>query len=217
MAILVEYDKNWSKLYKAQAKQIKKTLGKACVAAYHIGSTAIADVPSRPIIDILVVLKDANATEKLTEIGYIACNESTYLLQAEGIAYQAFCVDYSDRDKMDAYYGIFTAHRASKKDKLAWIEKKQAWATQFADDPQGYEDAKQAYFTEIAPEARDKNRRDQKVGTSVAIGMCLGSSIGLCLGSALGHIGAGMCIGIGIGVCLGCVLGSVGNNPKGGK
>ena len=207
MAILVEYNKNWSKLYKEQVKQIKKTLGKACVATYHIGSTAIADVPSKPVIDILVLLKDVNATAKLAEIGYTACGESTYLLQAEGIAYQAFCVDYSDRDKMDTYYGIFAAHRASKKDKQAWIEKKQAWATKFADDPQGYEDAKQAYFTEIAPAAREKNRRDQKTGTSAAIGMCLGCGVGMCFGVALDNIAIGMCIGLSVGMCLGLALG----------
>ena len=214
MAILANYSKEWNKAYKEQSKLIKKALGKPCVGTHHIGSTAIPGVPAQPVIDIMVLLKDVEAAKQLVALGYVENGDGTYTLHQSELSYKAYCVDVSDHDTIDAHMGILGKHRASKKDTQAWIEQKQAWAQQFADDPQGYEDAKKAYFEQIAPEAREKNRNDQKLGSSIAIGMCLGMGIGVALGSAMGNIGLGMCLGSGIGMCLGVALGSHKSEPK---
>ena len=214
MEILVEYQKEWRKLFKAQSKLIGTTLGKPCQEIYHIGSTAIANVPSQPIIDMLVVLKDLQAAEQLCTLGYESKGNGVYVLQGDGIAYQAFCVQADDKDTFDAYIGIHNIHHAAPK---AWIAQKQAWTQQFGDDVQGYEEAKKAYFEQLAPEAREKKRRDEKVGTSLAIGMCLGMSIGMAIGTALGHTATGMCIGMSVGMCLGLALGSGGSSKKSDK
>ena len=211
MAILANYSKEWNKAYKEQSKLIKKALGKPCPGTYHIGSTG---VPAQPVIDIMVLLKDVEAAKQLVALGYVESGDGTYTLHQSGLSYKAYCVDANDHDTIDAHMGILGKHRASKKDTQAWIEQKQAWAQQFADDAQGYEDAKKAYFEQIAPEAREKNRREQKLGSSIAIGMCLGMSIGVALGSAMGNIGLGMCLGSGIGMCLGVALGAQKNDPK---
>lgn len=217
MAILVEYTKEWNKAYKEQSKLIKKSLGKSCVGTYHIGSTAIPGAPAKPVIDIMVVLKDVEAAKQLVALGYVDQGDGTYLLQESVISYMAYCVDANDHDTIDAHMGILGKHRASKKDTQAWSEQKQAWAQQFANDPQGYEDAKKAYFEQIAPEAREKNRREQKLGTYMAIGMCLGMSIGVALGSAMGNISVGMCLGMGVGMCLGVALGANQSKNDGNK
>jgi GrpB-like predicted nucleotidyltransferase (UPF0157 family) len=214
MAILVEYSKEWNKAYRDQSKLIKKTVGKPCVGTYHIGSTAIPGVPAQPVIDIMVLLKDVEAAKQLVALGYVESDDGTYTLQEPTISYKAYCVDMNDHDAIDAHMGILGKHRASKKDTQAWIELKQSWAQQFADDVQGYENAKNAYFEQIAPEAREKNQNDQKLGSSIAIGMCLGMGIGVALGSAMGNIGLGMCLGSGIGMCLGVALGSHKSEPK---
>ena len=214
MAILVDYQKEWRKLFKAQSKLIGTTLGKPCEEIYHIGSTAIAGVPSQPIIDMLVVLKDLQAAEQLCTLGYEHRGNGVYFLQGDGIAYQAFCVQRDDKDTFDAYIGIHNIHHAAPK---AWAAQKQAWTQQFVDDKQGYEEAKKAYFEQLAPEARDKKRHDEKLGTSLAIGMCLGMSIGTAIGAALGHMSTGMCIGLSVGMCLGLALGSGGSSKKADK
>lgn len=217
MAILVEYNKDWSKLYKQQAKLIKNALGKPFVGTYHIGSTAIPGVPAQPVIDIMVLLKDIEAAKQLVALGYVESSDGTYTLQESAISYKAYCVDANDHDAIDAHMGILGKHRASKKDTQAWIEQKQVWAQQFSDDEQAYEDAKKAYFEQIEPEAREKNRSDQKLGSSMAIGMCLGMGIGVALGSAMGNIGVGMCIGISVGMCLGLALGAAQTKKDGDK
>jgi F0F1-type ATP synthase assembly protein I len=165
----------------------------------------------------MVLLKDVEAAKQLVALGYVESDDGTYTLQEPTISYKAYCVDMNDHDAIDAHMGILGKHRASKKDTQAWIELKQSWAQQFADDPQGYEDAKKAYFEQIAPEAREKNRREQKLGSSMAIGMCLGMGIGVALGSAMGNIGVGMCIGISVGMCLGLALGAAQTKKDGDK
>ena len=214
MAILVEYQKDWRKLFKAQSKLIGTTLGKPCQEIYHIGSTAIPNVPSQPIIDMLVVLKDLQAAEQLCTLGYEHRGNGVYFFQGDGIAYQAFCTQTDDKDTFDAYIGIHNIHHAAPK---TWAAQKQAWAQQFGDDVQGYEDAKKAYFAQLAPEAREKKRRDDKLGTSLAIGMCLGMSIGTAIGAALGNMATGMCLGVGVGMCFGIALGAGGSNQQSKK
>ncbi len=214
MAILVEYRKEWRKLFKEQSKLIGTTLGKPCEEIYHVGSTDIANVPSQPIIDMLIILKDITAAEQLCTLGYESRGNGVYFLQGDGIAYQAFCAQTNDKDTFDAYIGIHNVHHAAPK---AWAAQKQAWVQQFGDDEQGYEDAKKAYFEQLTPEARDKQRHNQKRGTSLAIGMCLGMSIGTAIGAALGNMATGMCLGTGIGMCLGIALGAGGSSKKSDK
>ena len=214
MSILVEYQKEWRKLFKEQSKLIGTTLGKPCEEIYHIGSTAIAGVPSQPIIDMLVVLKDLQAAEQLCTLGYEHRGNGVYFLQGDGIAYQAFCVQRDDKDTADAHLGIHYTHHSAPK---AWIAQKQAWAQQYGDDAQAYAQAKKAYFEQLAPEAREKKRHDEKRGTSIAIGMCLGMSIGTAIGAALGNMPTGMCIGLSVGMCLGLALGSGGASKKADK
>lgn len=209
MAILVEYRKEWRKLFKAQSKLIGTTLGKPCQEIYHIGSTAIANVPSQPVIDMLVVLKDPDATKQLCTLGYESKGNGVYYF-----AYQAYCVQADDKDTFDAYIGIHNIHHAAPK---TWAAQKQAWVQQFCEDEQAYEQAKKAYFEQLVPEAREKKRHDEKLGTSLAIGMCLGMSIGTAIGAALGNMATGMCLGVGVGMCLGVALGSGGPSKKSDK
>lgn len=211
MAILVEYQKEWHKLYKAQTKLILKAIGKPCSAFYHIGSTAISGVPSRPMIDMLIIFKDITAAEQLCSLGYEKISEGVYTLQGDDIGYRAYCTSVGDTDTIDSYIGIHNIHHAAPK---TWAAQKQAWAQQFGDDVQGYEDAKKAYFAQLAPEAREKKRRDDKLGTSLAIGMCLGMSIGTAIGAALGNMTTGMCLGVGVGMCFGIALGAGGSNQQ---
>ena len=208
MAILVEHSKDWSKLYRAEAKRIKKAFGLKCYNTHHIGSTAIPGAPARPVIDILLLLKNTETAQQLAALGYSDNGDGTYLLQGDTVSYLVYCVDLNDHDTIDAHMGILGKHRASKRDTQEWIEQKQIWAQKFANDPQGYEIAKKAYFEQIAPEAREKNRLDQKLGSSIAIGMCLGMGIGTAMGVVFDNIGIGMCLGVSVGMCLGLALGS---------
>lgn len=74
VAEIVSYDKTWPEKYLEEADKIKSTLGDLVTEVHHIGSTAIKDMPAKPIIDILLecpnLKKITEIQQKLQSIGY---------------------------------------------------------------------------------------------------------------------------------------------------
>ena len=69
-----EYDPKWAEMFKQEADRIKILLGDKITRIEHIGSTSIAGLASKPIIDIAIEIpssKDAEAIVKLlSALGY---------------------------------------------------------------------------------------------------------------------------------------------------
>ena len=71
---LVEYDRVWPEKFETHAKIIAGTLGSSALRIEHIGSTSVPGLAAKPIIDILLVVKDS-------------ADESVYLSQLESAGY----------------------------------------------------------------------------------------------------------------------------------
>jgi GrpB-like predicted nucleotidyltransferase (UPF0157 family) len=71
---IAEYDSTWPALFAKHAKIIGDLLGSAAWRIEHIGSTSVPGLAAKPIIDILVVVKDST-------------DESVYLRQLEAAGY----------------------------------------------------------------------------------------------------------------------------------
>jgi len=73
--VLEEYNDNWPVLFQKEALRIKEILDDKALMIEHIGSTAIYGLCAKPIIDILLVVKDASQEEDyvpaLCDHGYI--------------------------------------------------------------------------------------------------------------------------------------------------
>lgn len=71
---ILPYNANWPTLFNEEAKKIQNILGEQLKEIYHIGSTAIPNMPAKPVIDILLVCDDLDAigdiTEKLSYLNY---------------------------------------------------------------------------------------------------------------------------------------------------
>lgn len=68
---VVPYDLNWPTLFEEEAVKIKQALKDACVAVYHVGSTAVPGLCAKPKIDIIAVVKEqALSVPLLEKIGY---------------------------------------------------------------------------------------------------------------------------------------------------
>ena len=52
------YDPKWPALYEAEAARLSGVFGADLVSIHHIGSTAVPGLSAKPIIDILVVVRD---------------------------------------------------------------------------------------------------------------------------------------------------------------
>ena len=61
----------WPFLYESEAKKITEALQSNCLDIDHIGSTSVLELAAKPIIDIIVVLKEPKeAIQPLQSLGY---------------------------------------------------------------------------------------------------------------------------------------------------
>lgn len=72
---LLEYDSNWPILYLNEQEQILDALGNKNVEIEHVGSTSVPGLCAKPIIDIVLLVKDStdesSYVEALEKKGYV--------------------------------------------------------------------------------------------------------------------------------------------------
>jgi GrpB-like predicted nucleotidyltransferase (UPF0157 family) len=73
--VIVDYDPRWPERFQEQARIVELALGKNALAIEHVGSTSVPKLAAKPIIDILVVVKDSaeecSYLSALVEAGYV--------------------------------------------------------------------------------------------------------------------------------------------------
>ena len=71
---VVLYDDKWPALYEQEVTRIKRILEKEIVSTHHIGSTSIPSMSAKPIIDILLKVKDITMIDsynnEMISLGY---------------------------------------------------------------------------------------------------------------------------------------------------
>ena len=76
---VVSYNSNWKGMYKEESEKIKNILSDIIIDIHHIGSTAIPGIKAKPVIDILVEVKNIEAVDrynnKMEELGYEVMGE----------------------------------------------------------------------------------------------------------------------------------------------
>ena len=74
---LVEYDSSWPELFEQESNRIHSVLGSKALQIEHVGSTSVPGLCAKPIIDILLVVKDS-----ADESSYVPVLEAAgYVLQ----------------------------------------------------------------------------------------------------------------------------------------
>ena len=74
---LVEYDADWPNLFEREARRICSALGNKALQIEHVGSTSVPGLCAKPIIDMLLVVKDS-----ADESSYVPVLEAAgYVLQ----------------------------------------------------------------------------------------------------------------------------------------
>jgi GrpB-like predicted nucleotidyltransferase (UPF0157 family) len=72
---LAEYDDAWPELFAREAARIKQVLGSSAMRIEHVGSTSVASLAAKPIIDIVMEVADAS-------------NEACYATSLEAHGYE---------------------------------------------------------------------------------------------------------------------------------
>jgi len=58
MILIKPYNLKWPALFTQEASRIKQVLGENCLTIHHIGSTSVPGLSSKPVIDMIPVVKD---------------------------------------------------------------------------------------------------------------------------------------------------------------
>lgn len=64
---LQEYTDEWSSLYKIEEETLKNLIKEYFIDIQHIGSTSVEELKAKPIIDIIIGVKNFNHIEKIVE------------------------------------------------------------------------------------------------------------------------------------------------------
>ena len=77
--VVREYNERYKEIFEIEKRRIENILGDNIIVIYHIGSTSVEGLKSKPIIDIMPVVKDLNEVdlhnEKFEELGYECMGE----------------------------------------------------------------------------------------------------------------------------------------------
>lgn len=72
--LIVDYDPMWPETYRREAGKIREVLGDRVLQIEHTGSTSVAGLAAKPVIDMLLVVADSAAEDAylpaLERIGY---------------------------------------------------------------------------------------------------------------------------------------------------
>jgi GrpB-like predicted nucleotidyltransferase (UPF0157 family) len=74
--VVVEYDPRWPARFDEERRRLQEALGSWAIAIEHVGSTAVPGLGGKPIIDIMVGVRDlasafADCSAALQSIGYL--------------------------------------------------------------------------------------------------------------------------------------------------
>lgn len=76
---VVPHNPRWRDAFAAEAQQVAAALGENVVAIHHVGSTAIPNIYAKPVIDLLVEVRDVNEvdgrTPSMRALGYEVLGE----------------------------------------------------------------------------------------------------------------------------------------------
>jgi GrpB-like predicted nucleotidyltransferase (UPF0157 family) len=77
--VVVPHDPNWREAFLLASKEVGAALGGNLLEIHHIGSTAIAGIYAKPVIDMLAVVLDIAAVDRcsgeMESLGYVEMGE----------------------------------------------------------------------------------------------------------------------------------------------
>jgi GrpB-like predicted nucleotidyltransferase (UPF0157 family) len=166
---LVRYDPSWPAKFEAERARIRNAIGDWVVdGIHHVGSTAVPGLEAKPIIDILVGVRDLEESracfEPLARLGYLHApyladqmhwfckpdpNRRTHHLHLVPAGSERYLDELAFRDRLRSDAGLAQRYAALKR----------RLAVQFEHDREAYTDAKGEFIRRALRSGRDLGAR----------------------------------------------------------
>jgi GrpB-like predicted nucleotidyltransferase (UPF0157 family) len=160
--IIAEYDPVWAQQFERLRSRIAPALGPLAAAIEHVGSTAVAGLAAKPVIDIDVLLRRgddlAAAIEKLCGLGYLhrgdlgTCGRQSFRAPLHDSPHHLYlCLpQYREFDRHLAFRDHLRTH---PDDALAYARLKRQLAAEHRTDRDAYTQAKSEFVKFILQRA----------------------------------------------------------------
>ena len=160
---VVEYKKNWPKLFKKEAVLIKRVFNDEIIEIHHIGSTSVPGLKAKPVIDIMPVVKDIdeidNYNEKMEKLGYEARGEygikgrRFFLKGGDDRSHHVHIFQYDNEEAIERHIAVRDYLKTHKKEAEEYAEIKAKAAENYPHDINGYCEYKDKFVKELENKA----------------------------------------------------------------
>ncbi|NKB70735.1 MAG: GrpB family protein [Candidatus Latescibacteria bacterium] len=154
---LVDHDPIWLAMAAASSRRIRRRCGDLIRDIQHVGSTSVADLPAKPILDLLIGVKNLAVVEQLAprlqdfdyqyrgqgegSVGHVFVRESAPHIRTEHIHVVEF-----DRPHWRVYIDFRDALRDDAVLRAGYAALKQDLQSRFANDRKAYTAAKHEFI-----------------------------------------------------------------------
>lgn len=159
---VVDYDPRWPEAYASERSALHAVLGDLIVRAHHIGSTAVAGVAAKPVIDILLEVRDLGRLDAMGDamraIGYRPRGElgipgRRYFSKGGDARTHHIHAFVSSDPHIGEHLAFRDYLRAHAYVASAYARIKQEAADRYRHDPDGYVRCKHAFVARTVREA----------------------------------------------------------------
>ncbi|WP_432401062.1 GrpB family protein [Wukongibacter sp. M2B1] len=161
---VVPYNLQWVEKYQEEEKKISNIMPNEIVEIHHIGSTSIPNIYAKPVIDILIGVKDIEKVDKynkeMEKLGYIAKGEHGILRRRfflKGIYNRTHHVHIFQTEDLEIKRHLnFRDYMIAHPDEARNYEKlKRELAKEFRYDNEGYCNGKNSFIKDIDRKAEE--------------------------------------------------------------
>ncbi len=157
---VVPYNPNWPSAFKTEAAKIKQALGDNCIEVHHIGSTSVPELAAKPIIDMIPVVCDIGAVDKLAmeALGYETMGEfgipfRRFFSKSKDLRTHNVHVFEQGNLEIERHLKFRDWMRNNPKDRDAYAELKNNLAIKFPNDIKSYCIGKDDFIANIDAKA----------------------------------------------------------------
>ncbi|MBA3353552.1 MAG: GrpB family protein [Blastocatellia bacterium] len=158
--LVVPHNPEWRDAFETEAKLIADALGLNVVAIHHIGSTAIPNIYAKPVIDVLVEVRDINEVcgqdPAMKSLGYEVMGEfgipgRRYFRKDDTAGMRTHQIHVFESGSPHvarhlAFREYLTAHTDTA---LEYSDLKRRLAAEHPEDPDSYMDGKDEFIKDI--------------------------------------------------------------------
>lgn len=160
---VVDYNQNWNNEYKKEELSIKTFLQEELVNSFHIGSTSVQGLKAKPIIDILLVVKDISEldtySEQFENLGYEVMGEfgiegrRYFRKGGDNRTHQIHAFQYDNIQEIERHLSFRDYLRQNPEISKEYGELKSKLAEKYPTDIDGYGDGKNDFVKKIEKKA----------------------------------------------------------------